>query len=196
MLKTAANLRLAAIKKAKKSGISADLEAAQSLDVVSVPRDQRPQHRLGWIPFVGEKVDTIEWCRSEIRTCTELLAEGRAIIENDGLGVRDRTDDPIDKDSIEGQTDEETTSKGQKKKEGSKSYPPVNSAFITFNNQIAAHLAKQSLTHHDPYRMSEQTHSTPGYQLMNFQSGTKYIEVAPEDVIWSNLSMNPYERKV
>ncbi|KNZ78034.1 hypothetical protein J132_02678 [Termitomyces sp. J132] len=136
LLKTAANLRLAAIKKAKKSGNVADLEAAQSLDVVSVPRDQRPQHRLGWIPFVGEKVDTIEWCRSEIRIC-------------------------------------------KKKREGLKSYPPINSAFITFNNQIAAHLAKQSLTHHEPYRMSG-----------------KYIEVAPEDVIWSNLSLNPYERKI
>ncbi|KAG5732300.1 hypothetical protein E4T56_gene11425 [Termitomyces sp. T112] len=178
LLKTAANLRLAAIKKAKKSGNVADLEAAQSLDVVSVPRDQRPQHRLGWIPFVGEKVDTIEWCRSEIRICTELLAEGRSIIENDGLGVRDRSDDPIDKDSIEGDTDEERR-KGQKKREGLKSYPPINSAFITFNNQIAAHLAKQSLTHHEPYRMSG-----------------KYIEVAPEDVIWSNLSLNPYERKI
>ncbi|KAG5350310.1 hypothetical protein C0989_011642 [Termitomyces sp. Mn162] len=178
LLKTAANLRLAAIKKAKKSGNVADLEAAQSLDVVSVSRDQRPQHRLGWIPFVGEKVDTIEWCRSEIRICTELLAEGRSIIENDGLGVRDRSDDPIDKDSIEGDTDEERR-KGKKKREGLKSYPPINSAFITFNNQIAAHLAKQSLTHHEPYRMSG-----------------KYIEVAPEDVIWSNLSLNPYERKI
>ncbi|KAG6888105.1 hypothetical protein C0995_010670 [Termitomyces sp. Mi166 len=179
LLKTAAKLRLAAIKKAKKSGNVADLEAAQSLDVVPVPRDQRPQHRLGWIPFVGEKVDTIDWCRSEIKICTELLAEGRAIIMNDGLGVRDRSDDPIDRDSVEGEIDEGSPVKGQKKKEGHKSYPPINSAFITFNNQIAAHLAQQSLTHHEPYRMS-----------------AKYIEVAPDDVIWSNLSMNPYERKI
>ncbi|KAG6900296.1 hypothetical protein C0993_000269 [Termitomyces sp. T159_Od127] len=152
LLKTAAKLRLAAIKKAQKGGNAADLEAAQSLDVVSVPRDQRPQHRLGWIPFVGKKVDTIEWCRSEIRACSDLLTEGRTVIENDGLGVRDRSDDPIDKDSIEGETDEEAST-GHKNKQGHKSYPPVNSAFITFHNQIAAHLAKQSLTHHEPYRM-------------------------------------------
>ncbi|KAG6826743.1 hypothetical protein H0H92_014616 [Tricholoma furcatifolium] len=177
LLKTAANLRLAAIKKAKKSGNTADLEAAQSLDTVSVPKDQRPQHRLGSIPFTGEKVDTIEWCRSEIRICNELLAEGRAVIENDGLGVRDRSDDPVDKDSVEGGSEESKSTGNPDKKK--KSYPPINSAFITFNNQIAAHLAQQSLTHHEPYRMSG-----------------KYVEVAPEDVIWANLGMNPYEQKI
>lgn len=34
-------------------------------------------------------------------------------------------------------------------------YPTMNSAFVTFNRQIAAHLAVQVLTHHEPYRMSE-----------------------------------------
>ena len=33
-------------------------------------------------------------------------------------------------------------------------YPPMNSAFITFEKQIAAHLAVQVLAHHEPYRMS------------------------------------------
>lgn len=33
-------------------------------------------------------------------------------------------------------------------------YPPMNSAFITFDRQIAAHLAVQVLAHHEPYRMS------------------------------------------
>ena len=32
-------------------------------------------------------------------------------------------------------------------------YPPLNSAFITFNKQISAHLAVQVLAHHEPYRM-------------------------------------------
>ncbi|KAG6918385.1 hypothetical protein DXG01_014786 [Tephrocybe rancida] len=182
LLKTAAKLRLAAIKKANKQGNSTDAEAAQPLDVVMVSKEQRPQHRLGWIPFVGEKVDTIEWARSEIRICTELLDEGRAVIDNDGLGVRDRSEDPVNEDSVEGETDSKsigTAGKGQKTKEEAKSYPPINSAFVTFNNQIAAHLAQQSLTHHEPYRMSG-----------------KYVEVAPEDVIWANLSLNPYERKI
>jgi hypothetical protein len=26
--------------------------------------------------------------------------------------------------------------------------------------------------------------------------GNRYVEVAPVDVIWSNLGMNPYEQKV
>lgn len=58
-------------------------------------------------------------------------------------------------------------------------YPVINSAFITFRKQISAHLAGQALIHHEPYRMSK-----------------KYIEVAPSDVIWSNLTLNPYETKV
>jgi hypothetical protein len=37
---------------------------------------------------------------------------------------------------------------------GDMKYPPLNSAFITFHRQIAAHLAVQVLAHHDPYRMS------------------------------------------
>ena len=34
-------------------------------------------------------------------------------------------------------------------------YPPMNSAFVTFNRQISAHLAVQVLAHHEPYRMCE-----------------------------------------
>ncbi|KAG6889443.1 hypothetical protein C0992_005163 [Termitomyces sp. T32_za158] len=160
LFKTAAKLRRAAIRKAEKSGKADDLETAQLIDAVSVPR---PQHRLGKIPFVGKKVDTIDWCRKEIQTCSELLTAGRFIIENDGLCVRDRSVDPTDK---------------EKNKDENKSYPLIDSAFIMFHDQIAAHLAKQSLTHHEPYRMS-----------------AKYLEVAPDDVIWSHLSMNPYRRK-
>ncbi|KAK0474157.1 hypothetical protein IW261DRAFT_1341695 [Armillaria novae-zelandiae] len=63
--------------------------------------------------------------------------------------------------------------------ESDTTYPPLNSAFITFNRQIAAHLGMQVLLHHEPYRMSG-----------------RYTEVAPDDVIWANLGMNPYEMKV
>lgn len=62
---------------------------------------------------------------------------------------------------------------------GPDEYPPLSSAFITFNKQIAAHLALQALPHHKPYRMS-----------------ARYVEVAPTDVIWSNLGLNPYEQKI
>ncbi|KAI0296382.1 hypothetical protein BC826DRAFT_1174720 [Russula brevipes] len=60
-------------------------------------------------------------------------------------------------------------------------YPPANAAFILFNQQVAAHMAAQTLIHHEPYRMS---------------ASQRYIEVAPEDVIWDNLVMNPYERRI
>jgi len=36
---------------------------------------------------------------------------------------------------------------------GGSKYPPLTSAFITFNKQIGAHMAIQALAHHDPYRM-------------------------------------------
>ena len=60
-------------------------------------------------------------------------------------------------------------------------YPPVDGAFILFNKQIAAHMAAQTLTHHEPYCMP--------YSL-------KYVEAIPEDVIWKNLTLNPYRRRL
>ena len=83
-MKTAAKLRLADIKKRAKASKGkapgADVEASRDPEEVVVPQDQRPRHRLGWIPFVGEKVDTIDWARKEIQVCTQLLEDGRAVI--------------------------------------------------------------------------------------------------------------------
>ncbi|KAI6107606.1 hypothetical protein EV401DRAFT_435875 [Pisolithus croceorrhizus] len=135
-----------------------------------VPKDKRPTHRLPpsflpfSLPFVGEKVDTIEWARNEIVTCTTLLREARhALVEQsnppatdaDGNGETSHEDLPV------------------------QTYPPLSSAFITFKKQIAAHMAYRTLTHHDPYRMAD-----------------RYLEVSPQDVIWGNLAMNPYEKRV
>jgi hypothetical protein len=55
-------------------------------------------------------------------------------------------------------------------------YPPLSSAFVHFHKQIAAHMAYQCLAHNRPYRMAE-----------------RYIEQSPQNVIWRNLSLNPYE---
>jgi len=64
---------------------AADPEAAP-LDFVSgVPRDQRPSHRLGLIPFTGERVDTIEWAREEIKECNKLLYEAISSIEEEDI---------------------------------------------------------------------------------------------------------------
>jgi len=51
-------------------------------------------------------------------------------------------------------------------------YPIMNSAFIQFNNQVAAHMACQSVTHHIPKQM------TP-----------RVVEISPNDVIWDNMAI-------
>ncbi|TFK34488.1 hypothetical protein BDQ12DRAFT_689686 [Crucibulum laeve] len=223
LLRTAAKLRLKSEKAAgKEAGKSSkdkdalpitnagtkqqDLERADAESLV--PRDQRPTHRLGSIPFMGQKVDTIEWCRTEIAECTQLLEEGRAKISSaDERGsAAPVLDDPL---QAETGIDEDARTRDRLTREvggmakdvvgavggagkavkgrvgglvssGEKGvYPPLSSAFVTFNRQIAAHMASQVLTHHEPYRMSK-----------------KYVEVAPEDVIWANLGLNPYEQKI
>jgi len=56
-------------------------------------------------------------------------------------------------------------------------YKPVNSAFIEFNQQIAAHMASQSLAHHKVMAMNP-----------------RHIEIAPEDIEWSNMNIDPWFR--
>ena len=52
-------------------------------------------------------------------------------------------------------------------------HPVMNSAFIQFNNQVAAHMACQSVTHHIPKRMAP-----------------RMIEISPDDVIWDNMAIS------
>lgn len=56
-------------------------------------------------------------------------------------------------------------------------YPLMNSAFIQFNHQVAAHMACQSLSHHVPQQMCP-----------------RHIEVSPNDVIWDNMKINWWQR--
>jgi hypothetical protein len=56
-------------------------------------------------------------------------------------------------------------------------FPLMNSAFIQFNHQVAAHMACQSLSHHIPRQMAPRT-----------------VEVNPNYVLWDNLSMGWYMR--
>lgn len=95
-----------------------------------VPRNKRPTHRIkpSWAPFglgwlgIGRKVDTIDWARSEIAECSAGLHEGRQQLQADIASPGTEQD----------------------------YYPPLNSAFIYFNQQIAAHMAEQILLHHTP----------------------------------------------
>ncbi|OCH87240.1 DUF221-domain-containing protein [Obba rivulosa] len=140
-----------------------------------VPPEKRPSHRLppfSWLPFsiplVGKKEDTINWARDEIAAMNKALREARRTLARD---VAHSSSVPP------AETNHPDALKPQPG--AAQTYPPLNSAFILFNTQIAAHLAAQSLTHHAPYRMAQ-----------------KHIGVAPEDVIWGNLNMNPYEARV
>ncbi|RXK37761.1 hypothetical protein M231_05010 [Tremella mesenterica] len=124
-----------------------------------VPRSKRPTIRLKpkWAPFglgflgIGQKLDTVEWARKEIADCTAGLAEGREHLKADILSPGAEED----------------------------KFAPLNSAFIHFNRQIAAHMAMQCQTHHKPYSMHRH-----------------YIEMSPSNVIWRNMALNPYEQNV
>jgi len=173
LLATAAKLRRKALKKTDGAGEPvelADPERNVALAERLVPKDQWPSHRLpaGFmpfsLPFIGEKVDTIDWCRKEIAATSELLIQGRQTLTNDSLSQPEDVD-------IDGKFDRKDLNK--------QTYPPLNSAFITFNQQIAAHLAVNALTHHESYCMAD-----------------RYLEVSPPDVIWGNLSLNPYEKRI
>ncbi|KAL4807278.1 hypothetical protein BDV18DRAFT_115311 [Aspergillus unguis] len=56
-------------------------------------------------------------------------------------------------------------------------FPLMNSAFIQFNHQVAAHMACQAVSHHVPKMMAPRT-----------------VEISPDDVIWDNMSIKWWER--
>ncbi|EEQ31857.1 hypothetical protein McanMca71_007806 [Microsporum canis] len=58
-------------------------------------------------------------------------------------------------------------------------FPLMNSAFVQFNHQVAAHMACQSVSHHIPKQM------TP-----------RMVEISPDDVIWDNMSIKWWERYI
>ena len=93
---------------------------------------------FGWqwmfpLPLIGQKVDTIYYCRKEV-------ARLNLEIEQDQANP-DR-------------------------------FPLMNSAFIQFNHQVAAHMACQSVSHHLPKQMAP-----------------RFVEIDPKDVVWENMSI-------
>ncbi|KDQ58424.1 hypothetical protein JAAARDRAFT_667496 [Jaapia argillacea MUCL 33604] len=154
---------------------SEDVERNIGLAERLVLRNKRPTHRLPArfmpfsIPLIGQKVDTIDWSRDEIVLLNEELAAGRKALRQ-GVASSDRSHSYFPPPPSEGSR--VTT-------EPERTYPPVTSAFVMFNKQIAAHLTKSALLHNEPYKMGE-----------------KFVEVAPEDVIWANLGLDPYERSI
>ena len=93
---------------------------------------------FGWqwmiaLPLVGEKVDTIYYCRREVARLNTEIEEDQGHLER---------------------------------------FPLMNSAFIQFNHQVAAHMACQTLSHHLPKQMAP-----------------RLVEIAPNDVVWDNMSI-------
>ncbi|KAL8805094.1 MAG: hypothetical protein Q9182_002184 [Xanthomendoza sp. 2 TL-2023] len=140
-----------------KNTISASSRYPESYDKNYDPEDDEPVWKqylkekdrdtmrlpiFGWpwmpaLPLLGQKVDTIDYCRKEV-------ARLNVEIEQD-----------------------------QKEPE---KFPLMNSAFIQFNHQVAAHMACQSVSHHTPQQM------TP-----------RIVEISPDDVIWDNMSIKWWE---
>lgn len=58
-------------------------------------------------------------------------------------------------------------------------FPLMNSAFIQFNHQVAAHMACQAVSHHLPKQMAP-----------------RIVEISPDDVIWDNMSIKWWERYI
>lgn len=56
-------------------------------------------------------------------------------------------------------------------------FPLMNSAFVQFNHQVAAHMACQCLSHHIPKQMAP-----------------RMVEISPNDVVWDNMSIKWWER--
>ncbi|KAH8205522.1 hypothetical protein TruAng_000228 [Truncatella angustata] len=52
-------------------------------------------------------------------------------------------------------------------------FPLMNSAFVQFNHQVAAHMACQSVIHHVPRHMAPRT-----------------VEISPNDVLWDNMAIS------
>ncbi|CEG73424.1 hypothetical protein RMATCC62417_08811 [Rhizopus microsporus] len=67
----------------------------------------------------------------------------------------------------------------QQKQQEAPDFDQVNSAFIEFHNQAAAHMAAQTLIHKDAMHMAP-----------------RYIGIAPSDVIWDNMGIRSFERLV
>lgn len=79
LLKLANAARLKSIKKGgadERAPAPADAESG-NLAARWVPPKKRPSHRLGFLGLMGEKVDTITWCRAKLETLIPEVQQGQ-----------------------------------------------------------------------------------------------------------------------
>jgi hypothetical protein len=159
-----------------------------------VSKHKRPSHRLPLfsslpfsVPLLGKKVDTIKWACERIHKLNTELAQRREVLARDvawTTGAEAQATSRTEKSNIAIPAVPDSIPLFGTRAVvdfSGLTYPPANGAFILFNRQIAAHIAAQTLTHHEPYCMP---------------SSLKYVEATSEDVIWKNLVLNPYRRRV
>ena len=171
-----------------------DPETRDTLLDKLVSKHERPSHKLpvfSWIPvsipLLGKQVDTIEWACEQIHELNSKLAQRREILARDiawttGAERTHKIDTEKSNIAISAIPDSVLPCGTRSVFDfSSLNYPPADGAFILFNKQIAAHMAAQTLTHHGPYCMP---------------CSLKYVEATPEDVIWKNLALNPYQRRL
>ncbi|KAI9228257.1 MAG: hypothetical protein DHS80DRAFT_15887, partial [Piptocephalis tieghemiana] len=131
---------------------------------------ERPTMAPGKIPGVvgGGKVDAVDHLRERLVKRQERLRRERARV----LGSSASRGRGEEEEDIDGEGKEEKGGKG-----GGKRVPNVPAAFVTFEDQRSAHLAAQSVIGASALRMSQ-----------------KFVDVAPEDVMWPQLSVGGFER--
>jgi calcium permeable stress-gated cation channel len=80
LIKLANAERLKAIKKGASSEKPAEPLDAESGSVAGrwIPKKKRPTHRTGALGLVGAKVDTIDWCRTELQRLIPLVEAAQA----------------------------------------------------------------------------------------------------------------------
>ena len=83
------------------------------------------------IPFLGRRVDTIDYCWQEIARLNDEIDQGQQELAR------------LNNDVDQGQHESEV-------------YPLSNSAFVQFNTQVAAYMACQSVVHPAPLRLRAQ----------------------------------------
>ena len=134
------------VKKGKVEAVALPEGSEPSLDVADryVPEKKRPKHRLGKIPCIGEKVDTINYSREELPRMNREIEDIRQNVINDY-----------------------------------ETYPPESSAFVLCNTMQGAYTGAS-------FRPVENKN----------QMDKSYVEVHPDDIVWENMSFNPYERKL
>ncbi|RMZ90577.1 hypothetical protein DV736_g2194, partial [Chaetothyriales sp. CBS 134916] len=114
------------------------LDAVWRKYVEEKDRDTMRLPIFGWdwmpsLPLIGEKVDTIRYCREQVARLNGEIEEDQRHPER---------------------------------------YPLMNSAFVQFNHQVAAHMCCQSVSHHIPKQMAP-----------------RMVEIDPNDVVWDNMSI-------